>query len=110
MRPAFIALLTAAGLVATLLATALAADRVKTANLDSDSALERVVARTLCEAPDGTLTAPQPTCTGNRFPRRRLEIEDSCNGQPAQVAISSVQDNVYRLRIRQIDGATRRPE
>jgi hypothetical protein len=87
-----------------------ASNRPRSANLDSDPALERVVPRSLCEAADGTLTPPQPRCADDQFKRRRIEIEDSCAGAVHAIPISSVQDFVYRLRVVEADGATSRPE
>jgi hypothetical protein len=85
-----------------------AAGFTRSANLDSDPALERVVARQLCEASDGKLT--RPPCSEDQFPRRRMEVEDECAGKPYTFAISSVQDFVDRLRITNADGTTKRPE
>jgi hypothetical protein len=87
-----------------------ASDSPRRANLDSDPALERVVARELCEAGDGALTAPPPACGEDQFPRRRVEVEDSCGGKAYTFAISSVQDFVNRLRITNADRTTKRPE
>jgi hypothetical protein len=69
-----------------------------------------VVPRLLCEASDGSLHAPQPTCAADLFPRRRIEIENTCAGKPLILAVSTVQDTVDRLRIVEADGATARPE
>jgi hypothetical protein len=80
----------------------------RSANLDSDPALERIVPRRLCEASDGRVTAPP--CNDEQFPRRRIEVEDSCDDRPYTFAISSVQDFVGRLRVTNADGRTKRPE
>jgi hypothetical protein len=80
------------------------------ANLDSDPALERVVAQKLCQTPDGSVSAPQPACGKNQFPGRRIAVEDTCNGAPYTLAISSVQDFVDRLRVVEADGSTGRRE
>ena len=53
------------------------------ANLDADPALERVVARDLCQAGDGSIVA-KPTCSPNETQRHRIEIEDACGGRPAR--------------------------
>jgi hypothetical protein len=92
------------------LALAAAGDRPRTVNLDSDPAPETVVAEKLCESTDGSLVPPAPTCGVDQFPRRRVKIEDTCGGQPTNVAISSTQDFVDRLRVTEADGATARPE
>jgi hypothetical protein len=106
LRPALVVVV-----VLSLGGLALAAsDSPLSANLDSDPALERVVPRQLCEAADGTLTASPPACSDDQFPRRRIEVEDSCGGKPYVFAISSVQDFVDRLRITNADGTTKRPE
>jgi hypothetical protein len=106
LRPALV-------LVSVVLPSALAlaaADAPLSANLDSDPALEHVVSRQLCEAPDGKFTVPPPPCSDDQFPRRRIEVEDSCNGKGYTFAISSVQDFVDRLRVTNADGRTKRPE
>jgi hypothetical protein len=91
--------------------TAGAAERSVSADLDGDGAAERVVARQLCEAIDGgSLRPAQPPCGDGEFPRQRIEIEDSCSGQLVTHVASSVQDNVYRLRVREADGLTGGPE
>jgi hypothetical protein len=95
---------------ASLAAIALGADRSRKANLDSDPALERVVGRLLCQATDGSLHPPQPACGSDQFPRRRVEVEDTCAGAPVSVPISSAQDVVFKLRVTEADGATARPE
>jgi hypothetical protein len=79
-------------------------------NLDSDPEPERVVPQEVCEAADGTLHPPQPACTGDQFSRRRVVIEDTCDGKPYLRPISTVQDGVDRLRVINADGATQRPE
>jgi hypothetical protein len=109
-RPSNAAFALAALLVVAMLPAAHAADKTISANLDSDPALEHVVPRQLCEAPDGKLTAPPPACSDDQFPRRRIEITDSCGGKPYTFAISSVQDFVDRLRITNADPTTKRPE
>jgi hypothetical protein len=106
LRPALV-------LVSVVLPSALAlaaADAPLSANLDSDPALEHVVSRQLCEAPDGKFTVPPPPCSDDQFPRRRIEVEDSCDGKGYTFAISSVQDFVDRLRVTNADGRTKRPE
>ena len=80
------------------------------ANLDSDSAPERVVAQELCEATDGTISFPQPKCADDQFSRRRIEIDDTCAGAPYRRRLSSIQDDVYRLRVTEADGEASRPE
>jgi hypothetical protein len=90
------------------LAAAQGANRTISANLDSDHALERVVPRRVCESADGALTVPP--CSDEQFPRRRVEVEDACDGKPYTFAISSVQDFVDRLRVTNADGRTKRPE
>jgi hypothetical protein len=83
---------------------------VKVANLDGDPEPERVVPQQYCEALDGSLHLPQPACTDEQFARRRLEIEDVCDGVTARRNISSVQDSVDRLRVVEADGSSDRPE
>src|SRR5436190_1393480 len=78
--------------------------------LESDAALERVVPQELCEATDGTLHVPQPTCAEDQLSRRRIEIDDTCAVAPYRNAISSVQDVVFKLRLAEADGRTARPE
>jgi hypothetical protein len=95
-------------LVGVLLPAAQGANRTISANLDSDRSLEQVVPRQVCESADGALTVPP--CSDDQFPRRRIEIEDSCDGKPYTFAISSVQDFVNRLRVTNADGTTKRPE
>jgi hypothetical protein len=97
-------------LAASTANSGVAADRWRTANLDSDPAPERVIARQLCESLDGNVILPQPTCGEGQLSRRRIEIEDRCNGQPVQHVISSAQDDVSRLRVKEADGATAQPE
>jgi hypothetical protein len=80
------------------------------ANLDSDPDLERVVPVQLCESLDGKRRVSPPACADQEFPRRKVVIEDTCNGTPYTREISSVQDTVYRLRAINADGATQRPE
>jgi hypothetical protein len=109
-RPRNAALALAALLVVGMLSAAHAADKTISANLDSDPALEHVVPRQLCEAPDGKFTVPPPPCSDDQFPRRRIEVEDSCDGKGYTFAISSVQDFVDRLRVTNADGRTKRPE
>jgi hypothetical protein len=109
LRALRIALVTIAVLLPGGLALA-ASDNPRRANLDSDPALERVVARQVCQADDETITVPPPACREDQFPRRRIEVEDSCGGKPFILAISSVQDFVGRLRITNADGTTKRPE
>jgi hypothetical protein len=104
-------ILTASATVALALAAASpAADRFRTSNLDSDPEPERLVVRELCQSADGELTPPQPRCGNDQFPRRRIEIEDVCNGQPASLLVSTVQDDVSKLRVLEADGRTARPE
>jgi len=80
------------------------------ANLDSDPDLERVVPVQICESFDGKRHVQPPACGDQEFPRRRIVIEDTCNGTPYARDISSVQDTIYRLRVINADGATQRPE
>jgi hypothetical protein len=89
---------------------ALGQDTSKTGNLDSDPALEKVVARQLCEATDGTLQLAQPECGADQFPRRRIEIEDTCGGKSYRRPISSVQDFVDVLRLVNAVGSAARQE
>jgi hypothetical protein len=86
------------------------ADAPKSVNLDSDPNLERVVPRRLCEASDGTLHPPQPSCADEQFPVRRIEVEDTCHAMPYVRSISSVQDFVAKLRVTEADGSTPEPE
>jgi hypothetical protein len=79
-------------------------------NLDSDPALERVVPREVCEATDGKLSPPSPKCASDQISRRRVELEDTCDGQQRVLVISSLQDFVTRLQVTEADGATTAPE
>ena len=88
--------------------TALGADRVKRANLDSDPELERVVAEEVCLR-EGAPRGPAP-CAKDEFPARRMVLEDTCQGMPTRHVLSRVQDTVERFRIAEIDGLRRRPE
>ena len=100
-----------AGLLAvTALPAARAAEKTISANLDSDPAPEQVAGRLLCGTTDGKLVVPQPTCSTDQFPQRRIEVTNACAGKPYTYAISSVQDFVDRLRVTEADGATARPE
>jgi hypothetical protein len=81
-----------------------------TANIDYDPELERVVPQQFCETADGKRRVSPPACTDEEFPRRRIVIEDTCNGMPYTRDISSLQDTVDRLRVTNVDGATQRPE
>ncbi len=109
-RPSNVAFGVAGLLIVALLPAAYGAKKSISANLDSDPALEHIIVRQLCEAPDGALTVAPPACGEDQFPRRRIEVEDSCDGKSYTFAISSVQDFVDRLRITDADGTTRRPE
>lgn len=80
------------------------------ANIDYDAELERVLGLQICESSDGRRRLPPPTCTDDEYPRRRVVIEDTCNGKPYTRGVSSVQDTVDRLRVINADGATQRPE
>jgi hypothetical protein len=80
------------------------------ANLDADPELERVVPQQLCESSDGKRRLAQPPCADDEYPRRRVVIEDMCDGLPYTRDISSVQDTVDRVRVINADGATQRPE
>lgn len=91
-------------------AVAIGAAKTLIANLDSDSAPERVVVQELCQATDGTIHLPQPACSEDQISRRQIEIEDTCAGAPYRRTISNLQDGVDRLRVTEADGQTRRPE
>jgi hypothetical protein len=80
-------------------------ERPRIANIDGGPDLERVLARSLCEASDGTLSPPQGTsCAAGTFPRHRIELDDTCAGQPRSLPLSTVQDFVARLRVTDVDG------
>lgn len=89
-------------------ATALGADQVKRANLDSDPELERVVAEEVCLS-EGALRGRAP-CANDEFPARRMVLEDTCQGMPARYLLSRVQDTVERFQLAEIDGRRGRPE
>jgi hypothetical protein len=98
-------------LLALPVAVAVGVERqILSANLDSDSDLERVVAQEVCEGTDGSLHLPQPTCAADQLSRRRVTIEDTCVGEPYTRRASSVQDYVDRLRVTEADGTTERQE
>ena len=98
----------------TLAAVALAGaddgDRPRRANLDSDPELERVLPQQVCEATDGSIHLPQPSCAGDQFSRLRIVIEDVCAGEPHLRTISTIQDYVDDLRVTELDGRADRPE
>jgi len=86
-------------------------ERPRVGNLDADPELERVLARNLCEAADGSLSAPTgTTCPAGGYPRHRIELEDVCAGKPRVVALSIVQDYAVRLRVTEADGDATRKE
>jgi hypothetical protein len=95
-----------------LLATSAAGDVTApvTVNLEGDPAPERVVPREVCEATDGKLNPPSPKCGSDQISRRRIEIEDTCDGRQRVLVISSLQDFITRLQVREADGITRAPE
>lgn len=96
--------------IAASAAFAVNPNRTRTVNLDSDPEPERIVPRPLCEASDGTVSLPAPICGEDQLARRRIEVEDTCNGAPYTRVISSVQDDVYRLGVTEADGSSERPE
>jgi hypothetical protein len=80
-------------------------ERPRVANLEGGPELEQVRARSVCQAPGGELSAPVATkCKAGSFPRHRIDLEDTCAGEPRTLALSSVQDFVVRLRASEIDG------
>jgi hypothetical protein len=80
-------------------------ERPRLANVDGGPELERVFTHSYCQAADGTLSEPQATkCPAGTFPRHRIELDDTCAGQPRAVALSTVQDFVVRLRVTDVDG------
>jgi hypothetical protein len=85
-------------------------NRPRSANLDSDSYVERVIPQEVCESTDGALRLPQPRCADDQLSRRRIVIEDICAADVYRRTISTVQDFVDRLRIVEADGRTARPE
>jgi hypothetical protein len=97
--------------LALAIASVAAGDEAKpvTKNIDYDAEPERVISQELCES-GADLVTPGPTCPEGFFPRHRVVVEDTCNGKPYTVAISSLQDTVDRLRVVNADGATQRPE
>src|SRR5207248_10061963 len=97
-------------LIAAPVGFALSPNRTRVVNLDSDPEPERIVPRQLCETPNGTLSLPAPICLTDQFVQRRIEIEDTCNGAPYTRVISSAQDDVFRLRVTEADGWSKRPE
>jgi hypothetical protein len=84
--------------------------RPVSANLDAGPARERIVPQQVCRTSAGDIHLPQPTCSADEFPQRRVVIEDVCDGNPHISVISSVQDTVDRLRVVNADGVTPRPE
>lgn len=84
--------------------------RPVSANLDSGPARERIVPQQVCRTSTGDIHLPQPACSADEFPQRRVVIEDICDGNPHTSVISSVQDTVDRLRVVNADGVTPRPE
>jgi hypothetical protein len=99
-----------ASLIAAAGAGALGIGHPLSVNLDGDPQPERVVPQQYCETATGDLHPPQPACSEDEFPRRRLEIEDVCQGASVRREISSVQDTVDRLRVVEADGSRARPE
>ena len=80
----------------------------KVVNLDGDPDLEHVIPQEACTTlADRAVVA---ACTPDQFAQRRIVIEDTCNGAPYSKVISSEQDDVYKLQVRQFDGLTPRPE
>lgn len=69
------------------------ADDAVTGNLDADPALERLV--------------PQPVEDSFGFERRRVVLEDACEGGTHRIRISPVHDTVGVLKIVQADGVGR---
>jgi hypothetical protein len=80
------------------------------ANLDAGPVREQVVPERVCRTPAGDIHLPQPTCSGDEFPQRRVVIQDVCEGKPYTSVISSVQDTVDRLKVVNADPTTKRPE
>jgi hypothetical protein len=80
----------------------------KVVNLDGDPELEQVIPQETCTTfADG---AGASACAPEQFSLRRLVIEDTCAGAPYAKVISSEQDDVSQLQVRQLDGLTPRPE
>jgi len=82
----------------------------RTANIDDDDATERIVPQQVCQKPGGAVRPAPPACTQDELLRRRVAVEDTCQGRPYTRVISSVQDTVDRLRVTDIEGVTNRPE
>jgi hypothetical protein len=80
------------------------------ANLDAGPVREHVVPQRVCRTAAGDIHLPQPTCSADEFPQRRVAIEDVCEGKAYISVISSVQDTVDRLKVVNADPTTQRPE
>jgi hypothetical protein len=80
------------------------------ANIDHDRQLERIFGQEICDSAGGKRRLPPPPCTDAEFHRRRVVIQDTCDGKPYTRDISTLQDTIDRLRVTNIDGATQRPE
>jgi hypothetical protein len=80
------------------------------ANLDAGPAREDIVPQKVCRTSAGDIHLPQPTCSADEFPQRRVVIEDVCEGNPRTSVISSVQDTVDQLKVVNADATTQRPE
>ena len=76
--------------------------------LDADPAPEQVIPQEVCTRLMGSVVAS--ACAPDQYEQRRVVVADTCNNAPYAVVISSVQDTVDRLVIRNLDGVTDRPE
>jgi len=77
-------------------------------NLDGDPAPEQVIPQEVCTSITSSVAAA--ACTPDQYPQRRIVIEDTCNGAPRALVVSTAQDIVSRLLIANLDGLTPRPE
>src|SRR3712207_5269330 len=91
-RTGVIAVVAAALAASAAAQAAPAAPRVTTANLDADRALERILVR------------------GERGLGQRAIVEDVCGGKTVTHRLAGRWGSVDALRVRELDGATARPE
>jgi hypothetical protein len=85
-----------------------AVTKSKSANLDRDAALERVVPEQVCET--AATGANVSACGPGQFAQRRIVIEDTCKGVRYSRVVSTEQDAVIKLVVSNFEDVTPRPE